>query len=121
MVVEDRYSQVLTLQRVRPAIVLEGLAECQVRWPQVPIHFCETRKLAQEWTYRFLAAAWVAAAEEGHGVAAVADLADAPRLEPAPATSAEIRAWAALHGHVVSDRGRIPRAVVAAYDLSHPE
>jgi hypothetical protein len=24
----------------------------------VPIVFCETRKLAEEWTYRYLAAAW---------------------------------------------------------------
>ena len=30
----------------------------------VPIVFCETRKLAQEWTYRFLAAARVGLAEE---------------------------------------------------------
>ncbi|MFB9313353.1 ERCC4 domain-containing protein [Nocardioides plantarum] len=118
VVVEDRYSQVLGVKHVRPAVVLEGLAECQVRWPQVPIHFCETRKLAQEWTYRFLAAAWVAAAEEDHGVAAVADLADAPPLTPAPATPAEIRAWAAVQGYVVSDRGRIPRDVAAAYEAA---
>lgn len=116
VVVEERYSQVLGLKHVRPAVVLEGLAECQVRWPQVPIHFCETRKLAQEWTYRFLAAAWVAAAEEDHGIAAVTDLADAPALAPAPPTPAEVRAWAVLHGYVVSDRGRIPRDVVAAYE-----
>ncbi|WP_148615544.1 ERCC4 domain-containing protein [Nocardioides rubriscoriae] len=116
VVVEDRYSQVLTLEHVRPAVVLEALAECQVRWPQVPIHFCETRKLAQEWTYRFLAAAWVAAAEEDHGVATVTGLADAPVLAPAPATPAELRAWAALNGFTVSDRGRVPKAVAAAYE-----
>ncbi|MCW2813915.1 MAG: hypothetical protein JWN84_1370 [Nocardioides sp.] len=118
VVVEDRYSKVLGLTRVRPAVVLEGLAECQVRWPQVPIHFCETRALAQEWTYRFLAATWVAAAEEEHGVVAVADLAAAPLLAPAPPTAAEVRAWAALHGHVVSDRGRVPRVVVEAYEVA---
>jgi hypothetical protein len=27
------------------------------RWPTIPIVFRETRKLAQEWTYRYLAAA----------------------------------------------------------------
>lgn len=118
VVVEDRYSQVLGLTYVRPAVVLEGLAECQVRWPQVPIHFCETRKLAQEWTYRFLAAAWVAAAEEDHGIATVTELAAAPALAPAPPTSAEIRAWATLNGYVVSDRGRIPREVAAAFERS---
>jgi hypothetical protein len=120
VVVEDRYSQVLGLKQVRPAVVLEGLAECQVRWPTVPIHFCETRKLAQEWTYRFLAAAWVAAAEEDHGIAAVADLAAAPVLAPVPATTAEIRAWAVLNGYVVSDRGRVPIEVVAAHQRAHP-
>jgi hypothetical protein len=32
-----------------------------VAWPNVPIVFCETRKLAEEWVCRFLAAArvWV--------------------------------------------------------------
>ena len=29
----------------------------QIRWPNSPIVFCETRKLAEEWTYRYLAAA----------------------------------------------------------------
>ena len=57
VVVEDRYSQVFTLERVRPALVADGLAELQVRWPNAPIVFCENRKLAEEWTYRLLAAA----------------------------------------------------------------
>lgn len=43
VVVEDRYSAVFKLEMVRPAVVAEGLAECQVRWPSVPILFCETR------------------------------------------------------------------------------
>jgi hypothetical protein len=55
LVVEERYSSVFKLDFVRPAVVADGLAECQVRWPNVPIVFRETRKLAQEWTYRFLA------------------------------------------------------------------
>jgi hypothetical protein len=57
VVVEDRYSRVFKLDRVRPAVVADGLAELQVGWPNVPIVFCETRQLAEEWTYRFLAAA----------------------------------------------------------------
>lgn len=57
LVVEDRYSSVFKLERVRPAVVAEGLAEAQVRFPSVPIVFCETRPLAQEWAYRFLGAA----------------------------------------------------------------
>jgi hypothetical protein len=38
-------------------VVADGLAELQVRYPSVPIVFCETRQLAQEWAYRFLGAA----------------------------------------------------------------
>ena len=67
MVVEERYSEVFRLTFVRPAVVADALAECQVRWPSVPIVFCETRKLAQEWTYRFLAAAQRGLAEDGSG------------------------------------------------------
>jgi ERCC4 domain-containing protein len=54
VVVEDRYSQVFKLDWVRPAVVADGLAELQVRWPGVPTVFCETRQLAEEWTYRYL-------------------------------------------------------------------
>ncbi len=60
MVIADRYSQLFELGRVRPAVIADGLAELQIRWPSVPVVFCETRRLAQKWTYRFLAAthAW---------------------------------------------------------------
>jgi hypothetical protein len=57
VVVEDRYSAIFKLDRIRPALVADGLAELQVGWPNVPIIYCDTRQLAQEWTYRFLAAA----------------------------------------------------------------
>jgi hypothetical protein len=60
VVVEDRYSQVFKLDRVRPSVVADGLAELQVLFPTVPIVFCETRTLAEEWTYRFLGAAYSA-------------------------------------------------------------
>ena len=57
VVVEDRYSQVFALERVRPALVADGLAELQVRWPSIPIVFCDNRKLPEEWAYRYLASA----------------------------------------------------------------
>ena len=57
VVVEDRYSAIFKLTRVRPRVVADGIAELQVRYPTVPIVFCETRQLAQEWAYRFLGAA----------------------------------------------------------------
>lgn len=114
LVVEDRYSQVFKHERVRPSVIADGLAECQVRWPTVPIVFCETRPLAQEWIYRFLAAARVHAQDDEGGARALATLASAPALEAA-ASPAAIRSWAASHGFPVSDRGRISAEVRAAY------
>lgn len=57
VVVEDRYSAIFTLTHARPSTVADGLAKLHVRWPNVPIVFCETRGLAEERTYRLLAAA----------------------------------------------------------------
>jgi ERCC4 domain len=96
VLVEDRYSQIFVLDRVHPAVVADGLAELPVRWPGVPIVFCETRQLAEEWTYRYLAAAHGWAVTE----TAVADRigADIVAVETstAPATpepsSSEVRA-----------------------------
>src|SRR4051794_13480730 len=34
-------------------------------------------------------------------------------------SNADVRAWARSNGHTVSDRGRIPAAVQAAYDAAH--
>lgn len=64
IVVEDRWADVFRLDHVAPAMVAEMLAAAQVRYPNVPIVFCETRPLAQEWTYRFLGAARRFAEEE---------------------------------------------------------
>jgi hypothetical protein len=115
VVVEDRYSQVFKSQHVRPAVIADGLAECQLTWPSVPILFCETRALAQEWTYRFLAGARAAAEQEYGGQVRVHELAVARPLEPREPTPAEIRSWAAAQGIPVSDRGRVSREVVDAY------
>jgi hypothetical protein len=45
-------------------LAAEMLAAAQVRYPNVPIVFAETRPLAQEYTYRFLGAALRYAEEE---------------------------------------------------------
>ncbi len=74
LVVEDRYSSVFRIERVRPAIVADGLAEAQVRFSGVPIIFCETRSLAEEWTYRFLGAALAELASEEVADLRAADL-----------------------------------------------
>ncbi|HWI05169.1 MAG TPA: histone-like nucleoid-structuring protein Lsr2, partial [Acidimicrobiales bacterium] len=109
VVVEDRYSAIFALDRVRPAQVADGLAELQVRWPTIPIVFCDNRKLAEQWTYRYLAAAhsWAEAeraAVERIGAGEDGGAAGAP--VPAPST-AEVRAWARANGLAVPDRGRL--------------
>jgi len=59
VVVEERYGALLNNDRVQPGWLLELVARLQVRYPSVPIVFADSRKLAEEWTYRFLAAALV--------------------------------------------------------------
>ena len=67
LVVEDRYSALFKLDHVTPGFVPELLARVQVRYPNVPIVFCDTRSLAEEWTFRFLGAA-LANAEAEHDI-----------------------------------------------------
>jgi hypothetical protein len=48
----------------RASMVAEMLAAAQIRYPNVPIVFCENRPLAQESSYRFLGAAAAYADEQ---------------------------------------------------------
>jgi hypothetical protein len=64
IVVEDRWADVFRLAHVSPSMVAELLAQAQVRYPHVPLVFCETRALAQEYAYRFLGAALAYADEQ---------------------------------------------------------
>ena len=122
VVVEDRYSQIFKQDRVRPAVVADGLAELQVRWPTVPVVFAETRQLAEEWTYRYLGAAreW-AETERAIGarlatVSSVSEISAAPVAEP---STAQVRAWARTVGLPVPDRGRLQPAVWQAWRAAH--
>jgi hypothetical protein len=135
VVVEDRYSQIFTLTHARPSVVADALAELQVRYPGVPVVFCETRKLAEEWVYRYLAAAYVwnsgPEADFGPGTAAAGDAAAAaaargevlaaagPAAAAAEYSTAEVRAWARLNGIEVPDRGRLRPGVVDAFREAH--
>ena len=109
LVVEDRYSQIFKLDHVLPAVVLDGLAELQVRWPDVPIVFCETRALAEEWTYRYVAAAYMWAFDEAAAVDRLGTTQpDTTAAPPAPEpTTAEVRAWARSQGIDVPLKGRL--------------
>lgn len=64
VVVENRYSELFKVPIVAPGFLADLLGSLQVRYPQVPIVFCETRPLSEEWTYRFLGAA-LARARQG--------------------------------------------------------
>jgi hypothetical protein len=57
VVVEGRYSELLAAPRVKPGWLAELTARLQVQYPAVPITFCDSRKLAEDFTIRFLAAA----------------------------------------------------------------
>jgi len=132
VVVEDRYSGIFKLDRVRPAMIADGLAELQIRWPNVALVFCETRPLAEEFTYRYLAAAHTWAEDE---TAALTRLTPpTPTIEPelggpgspdptppdtAPST-ATVRAWATAQGITVADRGRLRPEIWDAWATAHP-
>ncbi|MDA8038612.1 MAG: ERCC4 domain-containing protein [Actinomycetota bacterium] len=67
LVVEDRFSSIFKLEHVQPGWVAELLAAVQIRYPNVPIVFCESRPLAEEWCFRWLGAALTyAQAEADH-------------------------------------------------------
>ncbi len=117
VVVEDRYSAVFKLEHVRPSVVADALAEAQVRNPSVPIVFAETRPLAEDWTYRFLAAGLAQMQLEAAGDAV--ELPAAGPLRPAEPTVAVVRAWAMARGIPVSDRGRLRPEVWEAYRAEH--
>ncbi|MDA8056592.1 MAG: hypothetical protein M0032_01260 [Actinomycetota bacterium] len=121
LVVEDRYGAVFRHPHVRPGVLAELVAEAQVRVPEVPIVFADSRKLAEEWAFRYLGAALAYHLADTLAGDLVEPLAGAGPLEPLPPTAADIRRWAHAAGLEVGDRGRVPTAVVDAYWEAHPE
>ena len=109
VVVEDRWSKVFALEHVAPSFVADLLARIQVRWPQVPIFFAETRPLAQEWTFRFLGAALSESIGDERVAQRLSALVPVPPLEPAAPTAAVIRTWAMSQGFVLSDARACPQ------------
>lgn len=119
VVVEDRWSSVFKLDRVRPSVVADGLAEAQVRFPTIPIVFCETRPLAQEWAYRFLGAALAHHLTEGRALELTEALpAAGPLAAPQPSV-ADVRRWALATGLDVPPRGRLRQDIWTAYHAAH--
>lgn len=121
VVVEQSYARIFTVEHIHGARVADGLAELQVRWPNVAIVYCDTRKLAEEWTYRYLAAAYAWAHDEPAAQARIRTSAGSTPIGPSapPPTSAELRAWARANGHEVSDRGRVSQTIHEAWVNAH--
>jgi hypothetical protein len=115
VVVEDRWSSVFKLDRVRPSVVADALAELQVRQPTVPIVFCETRALAQEWSYRFLGAAALHRRLDHRGRELEAQFPTPGPVPPPEPTTREVRDWARLNGLAVPAKGRVRPEIWAAY------
>ncbi len=67
IVVEGRYSQLFGLEHVPGAWLADMLARLELRYPEVPVVFAESRRFDEEWTYRFLAAALAEAPAEPEG------------------------------------------------------
>lgn len=57
VVVEGTYSALLRNTYAPPGYLADLAARVQVRYPNVPIVFVESRKLGEEWTFRFFKAA----------------------------------------------------------------
>ena len=57
VVVEGRYSDLFRQPGGRAAWLADVLSRLHVRYREVPIVFADSRKLAEEWTYRYLASA----------------------------------------------------------------
>ncbi|BDE07529.1 hypothetical protein WPS_28050 [Vulcanimicrobium alpinum] len=57
VVVEGTYSKLLRLPHAPTGYLADLAARLQVRYPTVPIVYVESRKLGQEWSYRFFKAA----------------------------------------------------------------
>jgi len=118
VVVEESYARIFAQPQMRGARAADGLAELQIRYSNVPIVYCDSRKLAEEWTYRFLAAAHEWARDEPSAQARIGS-SEVRVGPPAPSpTSAELRAWARANGIAVSERGRVGRDVLRAWQIA---
>ena len=68
VVVEARYSALYKLEHVNGSWLADQLARLEVRYPEVRLVFADSRRFAEEWTYRFLTAALADASDPSpHG------------------------------------------------------
>ncbi len=57
VVVEARYSALYKLEHVNGNWLADQLARLEVRYPEVHLVFADSRRFAEDWTYRFLTTA----------------------------------------------------------------
>ncbi|MGH3085413.1 MAG: ERCC4 domain-containing protein [Gaiellaceae bacterium] len=57
VVVEARYSSLFKLEHVNGNWLADQLARLEVRYPEVHLVFADSRRFAEDWTYRFLTTA----------------------------------------------------------------
>jgi hypothetical protein len=57
VVVETRYSALFKLEHVNGSWLADQLARLEVRYPEVHLVFADSRRFAEDWTYRFLVTA----------------------------------------------------------------
>jgi hypothetical protein len=81
-VVEDRYGNLLKLAYAPAGFLPDLLARVQVRYPEIPLLFLETRPLAEEWTFRYLGAALAEVTAESPPVPWERRIAEAPAASP---------------------------------------
>jgi hypothetical protein len=62
IVVEGRYASIVGAKHAPGEWLADILARLQVRYPEVQVVFADSRRFAEEWTYRFLASALADAA-----------------------------------------------------------
>jgi hypothetical protein len=62
IVVEGRYASIVGTKHAPGGWLADILARLQVRYPEVQVVFADSRRFAEEWTYRFLASALADAA-----------------------------------------------------------
>lgn len=124
VVVEEDDGQLFGLEQLRETRIAHRLARLQVRYQSVPIIFLGTRGLAQEWIYRFLAAARQWAVDEP---AAASRIDGQPRnraLRSGPAThsasESTVRTWAYTVGLPQPENGPIRPEIWAAWRRTHP-
>jgi len=103
IVVEDRYGDLLKHAYAPAGFLPDMLARVQVRYPEIPILFLETRPLADEWTFRYLGAALAEVESEQRALAPQVRAAElpvdyAPGCWTRPTTRVGDPVWPADHG-----------------------